>query len=94
MATVQQVVECVTAHPRWTVRDIALELNCTTAYVRATAYRQGIKIRGLRIVNKDRTRILRLGYICHQNGLSEADLMTAIELKKHVNRKNRGEKLQ
>lgn len=42
MATKQQVIAAHRAHPEWNSCEIARALGCHSAYVRATAYRNGL----------------------------------------------------
>lgn len=43
MATKSQVIDLHAANPTWTARDIADALGCLSAYVRATAQRNGLR---------------------------------------------------
>lgn len=44
MATKAQVLELHRKYPEWTSVDIAERLNCESAYVRATFYRNGLQL--------------------------------------------------
>lgn len=48
MATKEDVFRLNEKYPAWTAPEIAERLNCTAAYVRATAYRNQIPVRGLK----------------------------------------------
>lgn len=44
MAAKQQVIDLHTQHPDWPAAKIAKVLGCSDAYVRATAYREGLTL--------------------------------------------------
>lgn len=44
MANKQQVIELHRQHPNWGSGEIARVLDCDSAYVRATFYRNGMKL--------------------------------------------------
>ncbi len=62
--TWKDVVRVHRAHPTWTGPEIADELGCLSAYVRATASRRGMKIPPTRFdgvtLNVPRERVERL----------------------------------
>lgn len=44
----RDLIELHARHPRWTALQLAAELQCGTAYVRKTAYREGLCLRSIR----------------------------------------------
>lgn len=72
MATKQQVIALNAKHPDWTSYRIAEELDCSSAYVRATGSRNGLRFPGKR----DGVDNLRdLGMACRRAGLTLRDIL-------------------
>lgn len=76
MATQQQVLETHRQHPDWSAIRIAQELDCTSAYVRATGQRLKIALPPSRPDS-----IEALGNAAREAGLSVMDLQTIAKLK-------------
>lgn len=60
MATHEQVAATNLKFPNMTAAEIAARLSCSTAYVRATAYRRGIPIPGITVKAKSAAALPRL----------------------------------
>lgn len=60
MATKNQVIALHRAYPHWTDRDIAAELDCDSAYVRATARRNRLVLASARHVKCHRSTIAQM----------------------------------
>jgi len=54
MASKQQVIDAHSSHPDWSADEIARELKCGAAYVRATARRNRLKLADRRHDNPGR----------------------------------------
>lgn len=59
MATKQQVMDLHRANPSWTANDIANHLDCLSAYVRATARRNGLDLPKARLASSTEARVRR-----------------------------------
>jgi hypothetical protein len=77
MATKQQVIDLHAKHPDWTCYRIAEELGCTSAYVRATASREGLKLPPKR--SGVDSSLLDLGMACRAAGLTLRDILDISE---------------
>lgn len=71
MANKKQVIELHKKNPDLTSVDIAEQLGCDSAYVRATFYRNGLTLPGN---NGDRKEIFALGRAAKRAGLTLTDI--------------------
>lgn len=78
MATKDQVIRLHLMYPQLNSVQIAERLGCDDAYVRATFYRNGLKLAGS-IGTREK---FKLGDLCLSLGLAEADLYRLAESKK------------
>lgn len=78
MATKDQVISLHRMHPQLNSVQIAERLDCEDAYVRATFYRNGLKL-ARRTSAREK---FELGDLCVKLGLAEADLYRLAESKK------------
>lgn len=68
MATKQEVLALHKAHPEWNSGQIAAQLDCDSAYVRATFKRNGIVNAAPRRVGPVRRERERCAMICERFG--------------------------
>ena len=74
MATKQQVIDSHRAHPKWTASEIADKLQCSSEYVRATAKRNGLKLRKTINYSAPGTGVSALGQAARRAGLTLTDI--------------------
>lgn len=75
MTDQRQVRELHKKHPTWGAVQIAKRLGCQSAYVRATATRQGITLPGSKTVKPPKPETLvQLGMAARAAGLTVADI--------------------
>lgn len=75
MADQRQVRELHLKYPTWGAVQIAKRLGCQSAYVRATATRQGITLPGSRTMKPAKPEtLIQLGRAARDAGLTVADI--------------------
>lgn len=74
MANKHQVIALHKAHPTWTSVQIAEELDCESAYVRATFQRNGLFLPNSDVRKEETRKIMELGHECRKAGITLADI--------------------